>query len=993
MVHKALIGVILGLAAGGAFAQTAPSPADVGIVHGNPDVFKLLDSSNTWAPFGSIDPSSHIFTPVGGGGGGGGGAFTIYSTHSGLVSLATTPTGPWTVVQQGFWAAGDGGAATYDWNATSLCTSGGGVWGELANDVTCILPAGQNSGTPGRYLLRLTNGVIDARQVGFKDDGTDNSPRVPILNNVVTSNPYGGGFGIVFTASPTKLQSDYWFNKPFIMNKTMTINCGDGGRVTAVSRVNLVFGPDAGGMNVAGSNQDNSQGASQVNINGCGIISTGHSTNGAGVAAGSTVIPNSRVALPNVLGSETSRGDTQWSVGDGIAAFPGPVYWFFSGYIVNDILTVTTFSSGWSTFDPGIAVGQLVKTIPTLGIAIKSTHAEEPAMTGTGHEGTYRLSYSIQNPPVAAQAIPTGLYASAASPAGMETERGTGSPQVLPGTTITGCSAATGSVCADGVGTLTLSSGMQYGSPFDMWLLPGPATTSPVGDQSYTYTTNPTGNTLTPITAGVSGGVMTVTAGPGGIQLGDAISGGYGGFATTTTTGAITFGQYQNIPVTSCTGLTGGQLVAGFSGGVSIFPPGSTIDTCTSNLLNLSLPIFPRPLFNTVSGSNVIQQTTTYYFNAWNIFKGDPIIGPGIPANTTIQDWRLTPYNTSMVDITLSNPATATGTLVTLAIGGAMQAAASGAVIDTVNASNGYVIGFGTGTGGNGTYNVWGTPDFPAGTKIIDYKTPGAIHITSGPRIPYSQEFIWADGFRFGTMVGYVFGSSTSNLAIIPRSIDSYGQPASFPKIGSNKMWVLPPGLLRSTGGNSYGNLIYGFPAAGISMACASANYYPPSGCGRSYDNNNTVVYNLIGSMVVGNNAGGFFFSNNEYDHNHVADIVDMSTVAGSYVGEMLQGEDESSNTHVVFGGCKSGSVYMSIYASGSGENSSCMFAVDDITSNPYYQTNEGASQAAFAQWFGALYGGPFDISIVTSVALPQVSCTGVPTSSFTVFNGAVTHC
>ena len=49
---------------GGAYAQTAPSPADVGIDKQSPNVFKLLDTSKTWTPFGSVNENTTYFSPA-----------------------------------------------------------------------------------------------------------------------------------------------------------------------------------------------------------------------------------------------------------------------------------------------------------------------------------------------------------------------------------------------------------------------------------------------------------------------------------------------------------------------------------------------------------------------------------------------------------------------------------------------------------------------------------------------------------------------------------------------------------------------------------------------------------------------------------------------------------------------------------------------------------------------------------------------------------------
>ena len=164
MIRRAILGLAFGLAASCAYAQTAPSPADVGISKGTPDVFKLKGQDNAWTPFGSVDPSTHIFIPGTNGNiapndcvkwGPGltsagvacnsvtGGAtpanqLTIYTSHSGLVANVTTPTEAWTVMQQGFYAPGDGGDATYQWSLTSYCPAARPGSPTAADGVVCV---------------------------------------------------------------------------------------------------------------------------------------------------------------------------------------------------------------------------------------------------------------------------------------------------------------------------------------------------------------------------------------------------------------------------------------------------------------------------------------------------------------------------------------------------------------------------------------------------------------------------------------------------------------------------------------------------------------------------------------------------------------------------------------------------------------------------------------------------------------------------------------
>ena len=83
---------------------------------------------------------------------------TIYTSHRACVNNVTTPTEAWTVMQQGFYAPGDGGDAVYQWSFTSYCAGGTSGSPVAADGVGCVLPIGQSASTVGRYLLS-TNGT------------------------------------------------------------------------------------------------------------------------------------------------------------------------------------------------------------------------------------------------------------------------------------------------------------------------------------------------------------------------------------------------------------------------------------------------------------------------------------------------------------------------------------------------------------------------------------------------------------------------------------------------------------------------------------------------------------------------------------------------------------------------------------------------------------------------------------------------------------------
>ena len=236
MLRRAFLSLALGLAASCALAQTAPSPADVGISKGTPDVFKLKGHDNAWTPFGSVDPSTHVFIPgtngsiapndclkwgpgitsagaacgSGGGGGGGTNQLTIYTSHSGLVNNVTTPTEGWTVLQQGFYVPGDGGGATYQWNFTSYCgtgTSGSAYVGRSGDSRLGSLRTRsvKTRTTAGRYLLKWRTNGLNARWTGMvADGGTDKytTGLPPPMINEARANPKAAIDGVLPQTPP-----------------------------------------------------------------------------------------------------------------------------------------------------------------------------------------------------------------------------------------------------------------------------------------------------------------------------------------------------------------------------------------------------------------------------------------------------------------------------------------------------------------------------------------------------------------------------------------------------------------------------------------------------------------------------------------------------------------------------------------------------------------------------------------------------------------------
>ena len=199
---------------------------------------------------------------------------TIYTSHAGLVANVTTPTEAWTVVQQGFYAPGDGGDATYQWSFTSYCGVGTLSAPGLADGFVCVLPAGQAASTAGRYLLSA-NGELNARLVGMQAGGFDNYPLVQGLMNAIAPSAYNErSLKVVFPATLGQIQTVYYFSKPFTLARNTTIDCKSAS-VPNQSAVVLVFPPGSDGVIYESGYYTPDGSWGQASINGCQISGLG----------------------------------------------------------------------------------------------------------------------------------------------------------------------------------------------------------------------------------------------------------------------------------------------------------------------------------------------------------------------------------------------------------------------------------------------------------------------------------------------------------------------------------------------------------------------------------------------------------------------------------------------------------------------------------------------------------------------------------------------
>ena len=257
---KALTGLVLGGLIGAAHAQPAPSPADVGVSKGNPDVFKLLDSTKTWTPFGSVNTNTHVFAP---------------GTNGSI------PTGN--------------------------CVK----WGPGLQDagVSC----GTGTGTPAFSEADL---MVTDPAIGMASGATDNLPFVSALMSAISPSTggNGGGYDVLFPGVHGQAVTEYYFSNSLDINRGARFHCSGAGTAAGGSQTYLLFAPGVDGVVQNSFNMTLDGGGAAGTLSGCNIWSMGYgSANGNPVWNTNLLTSVSFYGDPaHVIASPT------WHVGDGL---------------------------------------------------------------------------------------------------------------------------------------------------------------------------------------------------------------------------------------------------------------------------------------------------------------------------------------------------------------------------------------------------------------------------------------------------------------------------------------------------------------------------------------------------------------------------------------------------------------------------------------------------------------------------------------------------
>ena len=281
-----------------AFSANAqsPSPAQIGITHSTvPEVLQVLDHTQTWAPIGNIDPTTHQYMlPIANGG-------TGTSSPNLTPGPGVSITGTWP--NQTIGAAGGGsGAGVPAGNLGDLQTNAGlGSFGSV--------PPPLPSSMGGEADIVVTDPTVGMAPV-TSTSVTDNSPFFQNLMNKMGPPASTSGYDVTIPGVPYQTYTEYYFSQTAVASRGANYHCSG---TTWNPAVYLVFAPGVDGWIQESYTMTGGQGSGGGMLSGCFIFHLGF-----GTATANALTPNTLTGVTFQRDPAGLIPSPNWSVGDGI---------------------------------------------------------------------------------------------------------------------------------------------------------------------------------------------------------------------------------------------------------------------------------------------------------------------------------------------------------------------------------------------------------------------------------------------------------------------------------------------------------------------------------------------------------------------------------------------------------------------------------------------------------------------------------------------------
>jgi hypothetical protein len=481
----------------GAQAQTAsnnPSTAKMGIDHtSDPEPVFVQDASKIWAQMGSVNKTTHAFTPVGGasGGGGGGGGLSEgpwgspppgYATYIGILA---DPSGNMIGPKGSIWGTPPNGGTVLDVNANVLnvphiiCDSGcsGGTGGSGSN--ASVSPVPGTAPTSATYVGMLTTGGgmvgVSGSPWGTAPTGLNvlgvNAQILGALPGFASTPSFNCASGCTSGGGPVTAASNAYADGALITMGTKADAAWATGSGSEIAILKTIAGSVAALPPNASTATNQTSGSQKTQI-----------VDGGGTVIGST---SGGFNVNCIAGCSGGSGGSNASVGVVSPPAPAPTSATFNGMLVSGGNMVGASGSVWGTAPTTLSVfGVNANVLSSVLPPNAATASGQPTINADGGANAHIMNFPATQP-ISAAALP--LPAGAATSANQT--NGTQQTKLFDGTNVIGVTGHPLLVaCPDGTATCFGSTGGGGGGNVNItqWA------TQTVGNPS-TYGTAPTG--------------------------------------------------------------------------------------------------------------------------------------------------------------------------------------------------------------------------------------------------------------------------------------------------------------------------------------------------------------------------------------------------------------------------------------------------------------------------------------------------------------------
>jgi hypothetical protein len=422
----------------GAQAQTAsnnPSTAKMGIDHtSDPEPVFVQDASKIWAQMGSVNKTTHAFTPVGGAAGGGGGGGLSegpwgspppgYATYIGILA---DPSGNMIGPKGSIWGTPPNGGIVLDVNANVLnvahiiCDSGcsGGTGGSGSNASVGPIPG--TAPTSATYSGMLVSGGgmvgVSGSPWGTAPTGLNvlgvNAQILGTLPGFATPPSFNCASGCTSGGGPVTAANNAYADGALVTMGTKADpawTTGAGSEIAILKTIAASVAALPPNASTATNQTSGSQKTQIVDSGGTVIGSTGGGFN-----------------VNCIAGCSGGSGGSNASVGVVSPPAPAPTSATLNGMVISGGNMVAASGSNWGTAPTTLSVfGVNANVLASVLPAGAATAANQPGINGDGGANAHIMNFPATQP-ISAVALP--LPAGAATAAGQATINGDGGSQ------------------------------------------------------------------------------------------------------------------------------------------------------------------------------------------------------------------------------------------------------------------------------------------------------------------------------------------------------------------------------------------------------------------------------------------------------------------------------------------------------------------------------------------------------------------------------------